>query len=290
MDWEILKDTSLTKTGLEIYLGHQGKPCAKVSNEWYNTDDEGDYFIEGQWVPLVNNPWTTTVVDTSGLHSLMIRFCWCSNALSQDMQLFEMGLFPASFTSLKTAFTFAVLDDFLLDSTVIDEGVQAAETAEAAQVAWPGVNVNLAEKNVTDPAWLYLRSLVVDGNLKVNHLFLVNLTNEVALTNGLSFMVSNAQYKMHLAEAKDIADASYHKLEATGIARINGKIMETLWAPLNIISPSARGISTPHQKECLNFQMNNCNFMKMICINRQIPLPKIQGGRAEGQRQPICIQ
>ncbi|KAG2072198.1 hypothetical protein BDR04DRAFT_1014048 [Suillus decipiens] len=27
-------------------------------------------------------------------------------------------------------------------------------------------------------------------------------------------------------------------------------------------------MSTPHQKECLDFQMNNCNFMKMICISK----------------------
>ncbi|KAG2057628.1 hypothetical protein BDR06DRAFT_1036818 [Suillus hirtellus] len=54
----------------------------------------------------------------------------------------------------------------------------------------------------------------------------------------------------------------------TGATRIDGEIMETLWAPLNIISPLARGMSTPHQKECLDFQMNDCNFMKMICISK----------------------
>ncbi|KAG1854600.1 hypothetical protein F4604DRAFT_1591121, partial [Suillus subluteus] len=110
------KDTSLTKIGLEIHLGHQGKPCPEVTDDWYNTDDEGDNFAEGQWVPLVNDPQMTTVVDTSGVHSLMIRFCRCASALGPDMQLFEISLFPASFTSPKTAFTFAVLDDFLLDN------------------------------------------------------------------------------------------------------------------------------------------------------------------------------
>ncbi|KAG2064161.1 hypothetical protein BDR04DRAFT_1036051 [Suillus decipiens] len=57
-----------------------------------------------------------TVVDTLGLHSLMIRFCQCTNSLSPNMQLFKTGLFSASFTLPKTAFTFAVLDDFLLDN------------------------------------------------------------------------------------------------------------------------------------------------------------------------------
>ncbi|KAG2064160.1 hypothetical protein BDR04DRAFT_1036043, partial [Suillus decipiens] len=56
----------------------------------------------------------------------------------------------------------------------------------------PGININLAEKNVADLAWLYLRSLVMDGNFKAKHLFPVNPTNKVALTNGLGFMVSDA--------------------------------------------------------------------------------------------------
>ncbi|KAG2068917.1 hypothetical protein BDR04DRAFT_1023164 [Suillus decipiens] len=110
------EDTSLTKIGVEIHLGHQGKPCPKITEEWYDTDDEGEYFTKDPWVPLVNDPRMTTVVDTLGLHSLMIRFCWCADALSPDMQLLETGLFLASFTSPKTAFTFVVLDDFLLDN------------------------------------------------------------------------------------------------------------------------------------------------------------------------------
>ncbi|KAG2130804.1 uncharacterized protein EDB93DRAFT_1094663, partial [Suillus bovinus] len=50
------------------------------------------------------------------VHSLSISYCQCPGALSWDMQLFQAGLFPASFTRPKTAFTFSVLDDFLLDN------------------------------------------------------------------------------------------------------------------------------------------------------------------------------
>ncbi|KAG2105107.1 uncharacterized protein F5147DRAFT_775427 [Suillus discolor] len=53
-----------------------------------------------------------------------------------------------------------------------------------------------------------------------------------------------------------------------GTGRIDGEIMETLWAPLNIISPSARDMGTPHRKEVLDYQMNDCNFMKMIRITK----------------------
>ncbi|KAG1888335.1 hypothetical protein F4604DRAFT_1877431 [Suillus subluteus] len=277
------EDTSLTKIGLEIHLGHQGKPCPEVTDDWYDTDDEGDNFAEGQWVPLVNDPQMTMVVDTSGVHSLMIRFCRCASALGPDMQLFEIGLFPASFTSLKTAFTFAVLDNFLLDN--LECGTSAMnyysklrritssvfphlvpdryrelmrvgrQWRQLKQLKWhgfghekqkpkagelalfcpacpqPGVNVNLAERNVSDPAWLYSRSLVMDGNFKAEHMFPANPTDEVVLTDGLGFMVSDGRYKLHLAKAQDIvhwldcnnhravnqANASRHNLEATGI-------------------------------------------------------------------------
>ena len=40
--------------------------------------------------------------------------------------------------------------------------------------------------------------------------------------------------------------------------------METLWSLLNIISPSARGMATPHQQESLDFQMSDSNFLKMV--------------------------
>ncbi|KAG1834614.1 hypothetical protein DFJ58DRAFT_719341 [Suillus subalutaceus] len=199
----------------------------------------------------------TTVVDTSGVHSLMIRFCRCASAL-------------ASFTSPKTAFIFAVLDDFLLDnlecgtlvmnyysklrritSSVFPHLVPVNRYRELMRVGrqwrqlkqlkWhgfghekqkpkagelalfcpacpqPGVNINLAERNVSNPAWLYSRPLVMDGNFKAVHLFLANLTDEVALTDGLGFMVGDGRYKLHLAEAQDIANTSCHKLEATGI-------------------------------------------------------------------------
>ncbi|KAG1787558.1 uncharacterized protein HD556DRAFT_1246604, partial [Suillus plorans] len=431
--------TSLTKIGLEVHLGHAGEPCPRLTDEWCDTDDEGDQLTEGPWIPLVNDPRTTTVVDTSGLHSMMIRFCQCAGALSHDMQLFKTSLFPASFTSPKTAFTFAVLDDFLLDN--LECGTSAMnfysklrritssvfphlvpdryrelmrvgrQWRQVKQLKWhgfghekrqpkagelalfcpacpqPGVNLNLSDRNESDPAWLYSRLLVMDGNFKAEHLYPTNPSDEVALTDGLGFMVCDAQYKMHLCQAQDImqrsdcnnhqavnqANALRHKLEATGIGgcacarhgcfvphsmvdfqkgerqmnmdyalcqalgyntdginwaftfydincqynkhlskrieespyldlpwgmdiipgiglwhvhghqdkcyvryasnfitgatRINGEIMETLWAPLNIISPSARGMSTPHRKECLDFQMNDCNFMKMIRIS-----------------------
>ena len=49
-----------------------------------------------------------------------------------------------------------------------------------------------------------------------------------------------------------------------GAGRVDGEVMETLWSSLNIISPSARGMATPHRQELLDFQMNDSNFLKMV--------------------------
>ncbi|KIK72103.1 hypothetical protein PAXRUDRAFT_22396 [Paxillus rubicundulus Ve08.2h10] len=49
-----------------------------------------------------------------------------------------------------------------------------------------------------------------------------------------------------------------------GAGHVDGEIIEMLWSILNIISPSARGMSFPHRQELLDYQMNDSNFQKMI--------------------------
>ncbi|KAJ8591772.1 hypothetical protein M405DRAFT_691042, partial [Rhizopogon salebrosus TDB-379] len=92
---KFFQETSLTDVGLEIHLGHGGNSCP---NALHSTSS------------------TTIVVDKTGVHSLVIKECRCTGALNYHLQLFEMGLFPSSFACPRTAFTFAVLDDFLLDN------------------------------------------------------------------------------------------------------------------------------------------------------------------------------
>lgn len=119
--------TSLTKIGLDIHLGHGGDACpncAESDDDIFNWDDQNDEADEDDrsdlpqeaGIPTVTDKPTTTIVDKSGVHLICIRYCDCPGALSHDKQLFHMGMFPASFNRPKTAFTFAVLDDFLLDN------------------------------------------------------------------------------------------------------------------------------------------------------------------------------
>jgi hypothetical protein len=57
-----------------------------------------------------------TVVHQSGICDMAILYCRCPNHAMQDVQLMNAGLFPSSYKQIETAFTFAVLDDFLTDN------------------------------------------------------------------------------------------------------------------------------------------------------------------------------
>src|SRR5882757_4269771 len=64
----------------------------------------------------VNGKLIMVIVDVSGIHHIGVQFCHCSDATPHDSQLMSLGLFPATFDNPQTAFTFRVLDDFLLDN------------------------------------------------------------------------------------------------------------------------------------------------------------------------------
>jgi hypothetical protein len=56
------------------------------------------------------------MVHQSGVFDMEVLFCICINAVAIDEQLLHAGLFPSSLKQIETAFTFSVLDDFLLDN------------------------------------------------------------------------------------------------------------------------------------------------------------------------------
>ncbi|KAF8260169.1 hypothetical protein EI94DRAFT_1773752 [Lactarius quietus] len=57
-----------------------------------------------------------TIVDQNGVFEHEVVFCVCSEDDIKDELLLHGGLFPATFKSIKTVFTFSVLDDFLRDN------------------------------------------------------------------------------------------------------------------------------------------------------------------------------
>lgn len=134
----------LRQAGVVLHFGHRGLPCPKMTEYDYRdrvevdsmfkgglySDDEGSddrcFSDEGQYFELrpedppheprsAESPMLL-IVDTSGLHHIPVHFCMCPGHRPPDLQVMEMGLFPASFTRIRTAFTFRVLDDFRLDN------------------------------------------------------------------------------------------------------------------------------------------------------------------------------
>jgi CxC2 like cysteine cluster associated with KDZ transposases len=133
--------------GCEIHLGHNGDRCP-TAGQWSGQDfpvaedeewvDDNEHVIpptgesDPARLPDALHPQTSvpvlppediaqvvTVVDTSGIHQLIIRPCRCaSNEDSDDIQLLKIGLFTSSFHQIKMVFTIQVLDAYRLDNLV----------------------------------------------------------------------------------------------------------------------------------------------------------------------------
>jgi hypothetical protein len=56
-----------------------------------------------------------------------------------------------------------------------------------------------------------------------------------------------------------------------GAKQVDGEIIETLWAPLNNISRSIRGMSLVHRQEVLDAHINHSNWKKLVRIGLYSP-------------------
>lgn len=83
---------SLGELGFTLYLGHRMTRCPNAP-------------AGSKGRPLV-------IVNTNGIHSLNVEFCYCVHATDEPFQLTSSGLFPATIDQPTTAFTFAMLKDF----------------------------------------------------------------------------------------------------------------------------------------------------------------------------------
>lgn len=75
----------------------------------------------------------------------------------------------------------------------------------------------------------------------------------------------------HIHGHRDTCLARYSPSFIEGGRQIDGETIETLWAPLNEISRSTRGMSTSHRREVIDDHMNDSNWKKLIDLGR-VPL------------------
>jgi Kyakuja-Dileera-Zisupton transposase len=72
----------------------------------------------------------------------------------------------------------------------------------------------------------------------------------------------------HIHGHKDTCLARYSPSFIEGGRQIDGETIETLWAPLNEISRSTRGMSTSHRREVIDDHMNDSNWKKLVNLGR----------------------
>ncbi|KAI6021294.1 hypothetical protein EDC04DRAFT_2901270 [Pisolithus marmoratus] len=109
--------TSLMELGFLWHIGHGGDPCPY---NWSDPDPEESGYVTGEGPPnhRKSSRFHMTIVHTQGNFSHEVSVCNCpgSNPSDWHLDLLRQRLFPASISKPKTAFTFDVLDHFLIDA------------------------------------------------------------------------------------------------------------------------------------------------------------------------------
>ncbi|KAG1744530.1 uncharacterized protein EDB91DRAFT_1050678, partial [Suillus paluster] len=117
--------TTLQAQGYIMYLGHGGEPCPNLSHQpdpspWEDLGSMEDVFAqeEGDTINDTQSGVSNLViVHSTGVYSHSVSWCWCPGAeKAHHLHLMKARLFPASITRPQSAFTFDVLDNFLIDT------------------------------------------------------------------------------------------------------------------------------------------------------------------------------
>lgn len=92
----------------------------------------------------------------------------------------------------------------------------------------------------------------------------VEASPELSISSSLELRTGIGLFHIH--GHKDSCLPRFSPSYIPGAKQVDGEIIESLWAPLNHISRSIRGMSLVHRQEVLDAHMNHSNFKKMIHI------------------------
>ncbi|KZV97162.1 hypothetical protein EXIGLDRAFT_670364 [Exidia glandulosa HHB12029] len=93
--WSLSRMSANGRT-VTLRLGHSGASCPSIRDD-----------IPGR---------AFTIVDTNGVHSIRVIYCRCPHAALDPFQLLGASLYPATWDSPRTAFTFRLMKHYHLDS------------------------------------------------------------------------------------------------------------------------------------------------------------------------------
>jgi len=92
----------------------------------------------------------------------------------------------------------------------------------------------------------------------------------------------------HIHGHQDTCLARYSPSFIEGSRQIDSKIIETLWAPLNKISRSTRGMSTSYRREVIYDHMNDSNWKKLVNLGEP-PLTGAVSELTEVMQSMLCL-
>jgi hypothetical protein len=117
------QESPLSQLGYIWHMGHGGKPCpwSQVSQDWVDVDENVNELVEDAGVETIRGTSLTTtpltIIHSTGVFTHNVLWCHCPGSNNQQhLQLLKEKLFPASTSRPRTAFTFDVLDHFLIDA------------------------------------------------------------------------------------------------------------------------------------------------------------------------------
>ena len=121
MEWALFHKgkNAWNKLCHSFWTSRQALPCRRV--QWFN-----HRWVWHQKLVMkvrinavshkLGTVYTMTIIDVPGYFEHQVHFCTCKNALEPWAQLMMMRFFPCSMDQPKTAFTFACLNYYIIDS------------------------------------------------------------------------------------------------------------------------------------------------------------------------------
>jgi hypothetical protein len=84
----------------------------------------------------------------------------------------------------------------------------------------------------------------------------LSMDNDIRMHKGIGLF--------HVHGHKDACMPMFAPNYIPGAGRVDGEILETLWAPLNKVASSTRAMTRAHRQETLDDHMNDSNWKKLI--------------------------
>ncbi|KAF8547808.1 hypothetical protein OG21DRAFT_1479386 [Imleria badia] len=287
------KDSSLNLAGFELHLYHNGEPClaripprAGAEDKSQGLNDEAWVDVDKECIPphlrLPEGSEYLTIINITGIHFIVVRYCNCPGSLPEYEQLLHSNLFPATnhyCELLRVARKWRLLkllkwNGFGHTSQKPTEGQLVLFCPACPQ---PGVNCHPLEDELTerDPvcSWKYTRTIVMDGNFKAEHMHeRLEYRKDLKATHHPPEKSTCYNHR-----AVNQAKASRGKLEATGIGGMAAsspiRQVNMDYSFTNAIKYNMGEIS-----RVISFYDINCNYMKnlqhRVCSSAFIGIPE----------------